>query len=212
MRSPDRRRKNVLTMPVPDSRPHLSPSSWCSACWCSCTSLATTSPPAGCACMSRSSRSASAGHRFLDGPVGTDWKLAWLPLGGYVKLHGQERRRTSPRGPGELDSRRDLPRESRFGRAHRRGCRADRQLPAGNGAVRAAVCHGRSPGEQPVVGDVLAGSAAARAGIQADDRIVAIDGSPTSSFEEIQRIVAAHPAETLSVKILRGQNTMSFLC
>jgi len=23
--------------------------------------------------------------------VGTVWKLAWLPLGGYVKLHGQER-------------------------------------------------------------------------------------------------------------------------
>ena len=23
--------------------------------------------------------------------VGTKWKLSWLPLGGYVKLHGQER-------------------------------------------------------------------------------------------------------------------------
>ena len=23
--------------------------------------------------------------------VGTRWKLAWIPLGGYVKLHGQER-------------------------------------------------------------------------------------------------------------------------
>src|SRR3954471_1615272 len=22
---------------------------------------------------------------------GTRWKLAWIPLGGYVKLHGQER-------------------------------------------------------------------------------------------------------------------------
>ena len=23
--------------------------------------------------------------------VGTEWRLCWLPLGGYVKLHGQER-------------------------------------------------------------------------------------------------------------------------
>ena len=23
--------------------------------------------------------------------VGTVWKIAWIPLGGYVKLHGQER-------------------------------------------------------------------------------------------------------------------------
>ena len=28
--------------------------------------------------------------------VGTVWKLAWLPLGGYVKLHGQERAEDVP--------------------------------------------------------------------------------------------------------------------
>src|SRR5579872_3067633 len=40
--------------------------------------------------------------------VGTVWKLAWLPLGGYVKLHGQER--PAPPEPAE-------PREpSRLGR------------------------------------------------------------------------------------------------
>src|SRR5579872_6086643 len=38
--------------------------------------------------------------------VGTIWKLAWLPLGGYVKLHGQERpsppEPVEPRDPGRL--------------------------------------------------------------------------------------------------------------
>jgi len=38
--------------------------------------------------------------------VGTVWKLAWLPLGGYVKLHGQERPEVvesrEPREPGRL--------------------------------------------------------------------------------------------------------------
>src|SRR5579872_2909977 len=34
--------------------------------------------------------------------VGTVWKLAWLPLGGYVKLHGQERREeVAPEPPTE---------------------------------------------------------------------------------------------------------------
>src|ERR1700742_4603383 len=28
--------------------------------------------------------------------VGTVWKLAWLPFGGYVKLHGQERAEVPP--------------------------------------------------------------------------------------------------------------------
>ena len=38
--------------------------------------------------------------------VGTVWKLAWLPLGGYVKLHGHERPEVvvpdEPRGPGMI--------------------------------------------------------------------------------------------------------------
>src|SRR5262249_37284833 len=38
--------------------------------------------------------------------VGTVWKLAWLPLGGYVKLHGHERPEVAapsePREPGGL--------------------------------------------------------------------------------------------------------------
>src|SRR3954462_10343856 len=38
--------------------------------------------------------------------VGTVWKLAWLPLGGYVKLHGQERPEEmvpeEPREPGRI--------------------------------------------------------------------------------------------------------------
>ena len=64
----------------------------CSASWSSCTSSATTSRPAGAACMSRCSRSASARRiaSWVD-RHGTRWKIAWLPLGGYVKMHGQER-------------------------------------------------------------------------------------------------------------------------
>src|SRR5580704_6714127 len=38
--------------------------------------------------------------------VGTVWKLAWLPLGGYVKLHGHERPEVAvpdePREPGRI--------------------------------------------------------------------------------------------------------------
>src|SRR6516225_7350337 len=38
--------------------------------------------------------------------VGTVWKLAWLPLGGYVKLHGHERPEVAlpdePREPGGI--------------------------------------------------------------------------------------------------------------
>ncbi len=60
----------------------------------------------------------------------------------------------------------------------------------------------------PVAGDVLPDSAAARAGIRADDRILSIAGTPVASFEDIQRIITAHPAETLPITIRRGEQTL----
>src|SRR5690348_16921548 len=60
----------------------------------------------------------------------------------------------------------------------------------------------------PVAGDVLAGSAAARAGLQVDDRIVAIDGAPTRTFEDIQRVVTTHPGQKLALTVQRGERTL----
>ena len=80
--------------------------------------------------------------------VGTVWKLAWLPLGGYVKLHGQERPEdvvgeVRPAGfPATFHE------KSVSVARHRRRRRTDRQFPAGDGAVRAAVRH-RRPADHP---------------------------------------------------------------
>jgi regulator of sigma E protease len=137
--------------------------------------------------------------------VGTVWKLAWLPLGGYVKLHGQER----PDTP--------LPDEGRriTGRMFHEKTVGSRALVVAAGPIAnfvlAAILFallfataGR-PVILPIAGDVVANSAAARAGIQVHDRIVSIAGTPTNTFEDIQRIITAHPDETLPLTIRRGQ-------
>ena len=141
--------------------------------------------------------------------VGTVWKLAWLPLGGYVKLHGQERpggRRRDRTVPGaSLDPRPHLPRKVGRLARHRGRRRTDRQFPAGDGAVRRCCSRppaGRSSCRWPAT--CCPDSAAAHAGLQADDRIVSIAGTPIASFEDIQRIITAHPAETLPITITRG--------
>jgi regulator of sigma E protease len=136
--------------------------------------------------------------------VGTVWKLAWLPLGGYVKLHGQERPDTPPPGAAER-----IP------------GRVFHEKPVGSRAIVVAAgpianfllamvlfallfaTAGR-PVILPVAGDVLENSAAARAGIQANDQILAISGTPIRTFEDIQRIISAHPDESLPVTIKRG--------
>src|SRR5262245_36459272 len=137
--------------------------------------------------------------------VGTVWKLAWLPLGGYVKLHGQER----PDTP--------LPEEDQRvpGRMFHEKAVGSRALVVAAGPIANFLLAmilfallfataGR-PTILPVAGDVVASGAAARAGIQANDRIVAIAGTPINTFEDIQRIITAHPDETLPITIRRGQ-------
>ena len=79
---------------------------------------------------------------------GTIWKLAWIPLGGYVKLHGQERPQdVPPEVARALDSGPDLPGKAvRFPRDHRGG-RSGGEFRAGGGAVRRAVRGGRPAGD-----------------------------------------------------------------
>jgi regulator of sigma E protease len=136
--------------------------------------------------------------------TGTQWKLSWLPLGGYVKLHGQER-------PDDVS---DEVRASWVpGKTFHDKPVSSRAIvvaagPAANFLLAAVLfaalfmAIGR-PVTLPVIGDVLPDGAAAKAGLLAEDRIEAIGGHPTASFEDIQRIVFAHPAERLMVTILR---------
>jgi regulator of sigma E protease len=183
--------------------------------------------------------------------VGTVWKLAWLPLGGYVKLHGQERpeelRAPEPRGASRAGLAITAWRE-RIGLARQSSsAEAQRQEPPEATApvpqkiwIRGRIFHEKPVGARaivvaagpianfllamvlfaalfatagrpiilPVAGDVMPDSAAARAGLQTNDQIVAIAGTPTKSFEDIQRIITAHPAEKLTVTIRRGSETL----
>jgi regulator of sigma E protease len=60
------------------------------------------------------------------------------------------------------------------------------------------------PVTSPVIGEVLPDGAAARAGLLAKDRIETIAGQPIHSFEDIQRIITAHPLESLKVTVSRN--------
>ena len=136
---------------------------------------------------------------------GTVWKLAWLPLGGYVKLHGQERPE-------------DVPEEVRAdwqqGRTFHEKSVLSRAIVVAAGPVAnfvlaavlfsalfAAVGRSGPPGTE--VGQVIPGSAAEHAGLQAGDRIDAIDGVAVGQFDDIVRIVKAAPDKTLALRVVR---------
>jgi regulator of sigma E protease len=135
---------------------------------------------------------------------GTLWKLAWLPLGGYVKLHGQERPQdVAPEVragwvPGETFH--DKPVLSR--------AIVVAAGPIANFLLAIVLFAGLfmaigEPVPMPVVGAVLPDSAAAHAGLKVNDRILSVAGNPISTFEDLQRVITAHPGDTLPMTVRR---------
>lgn len=135
---------------------------------------------------------------------GTVWKLAWLPLGGYVKLHGQEQ-------PEDVTP--EVRASWRTGETFHGKSVASRAIIVAAGPIANFLLAGvlfallfvavGRPMTLPVVGEVVATSPAAAAGLQKGDRIDGIDGTPITRFEQIQRIVIAHPGVQLHLQVTR---------
>jgi len=59
------------------------------------------------------------------------------------------------------------------------------------------------PVVEPVIDEVLAGSAAERAGLQPGDRVIAIDGEPIEEWSELVERVQAHPGVPMTMVVER---------
>ena len=139
---------------------------------------------------------------------GTEWRVGWLPLGGYVKLHGQEQPQ-------------DVPPEVQAGwrpgqTFHEKPVR-DRAIVVAAGPIAnfllAALMFGGlymtvgRPSASTAVATVQEASAAARAGILPGDRILALDGQPVTRFDEVQRHIQPRAGTEVAITIERdGQS------
>lgn len=139
---------------------------------------------------------------------GTEWKIGWLPLGGYVQFAGDRDAVSQPDANWQA-----LPAEER---SHTFPAQAvwKRALIVAAGPVTnflfavlilagfaAFVGTATTPA---VVGAVQAGSAAEIAGLRPGDRILSIDGRQTDVFMDIPMTIAHRPGEEVSVRIRRG--------
>ena len=139
--------------------------------------------------------------------AGTRWKLSAIPLGGYVKFFGDADAMSAPGG--QLPT---MTAEERAVSFHHKplGQRAA-VVAAGPIAnfVFAIVVSAvlfmlvGQPYTPPEIGAVMPGSAAEKAGFQAGDRVVAINGDGIDRFEDIQRIVQLNLDQPLDVTVRR---------
>ena len=136
---------------------------------------------------------------------GTRWKVAWLPLGGYVKFVGDM---TPASDAGDLDS---VP-DHLLDRAFQVRPVWQRFLvvlagPMANFLLAILMFAGffafAGTPRDNVVADVVQNSAAATAGIRSGDRIVAVAGRETPNFEDVASIVLLRPGETVLVQVER---------
>ena len=140
---------------------------------------------------------------WTDG-IGTVWKVGWLPLGGYVKLHGQER----PQDVSEEVRAGWIAGETFHDKPVLSRAIVVAAGPVANFLLAMVLFVGLfivvgTPVTLPVVGAVLPDSAASRAGLMVNDRIVSIGGEAINTFEDLQRVIAVHPAETLAMTVER---------
>jgi len=140
---------------------------------------------------------------------GTRWKLSAIPLGGYVKFVGDINGASVPdqEALGRMDpSERAIsfPAQALWKRAA-----IVAAGPIANFILAIAIFGGLvyTNGRQvltPRIEAVQPGSAAERAGFQAKDLILAIDGRPVQSFSDMQRVVSARAGDRLSIEVDRA--------
>jgi regulator of sigma E protease len=139
---------------------------------------------------------------------GTRWKLAPIPLGGYVRFLG-DRNASSQADPEALEAMSPHEREGAFEDAAL--WRRALIVVAGPMAnfifailVYTAIFMVTDDVRiQPVIGTVAEGSAAEAAGIQPGDHVLAIDGEPIETFRDMQSVTILADDTPLTFRIER---------
>jgi regulator of sigma E protease len=140
---------------------------------------------------------------------GTRWRLAWIPLGGYVKFKGDENAASVPASQGDVAHMSPAEREGNF-HAKPVGQRAAVVAagPMANFILSIFILtlwfmFMGKPILEPLVSEIQPGGAAAEAGFKTGDVIRDIDGSEIESFDEVQRIVMLNAQTELVISVER---------
>lgn len=152
----------------------------------------------------------------FDDRKGTRWRIAAIPLGGYVKFHGDANSASTP-SPEALAA---MPPEER---AVSFACQVVWKRaavvfagPFFNFLLAIAIFAGMfayfgkpvlidgQPVLTPRIAAVIPNGAGEAAGFKAGDLVKAVDGAPLETFSQFQRIVSASAGKELRITVARG--------
>ncbi len=133
----------------------------------------------------------------------TEWVIAAIPFGGYVKMLDEREAPVEPRGTGA----RLQPAERRQAAAHRRG-RPGLQFPVRHRGLRRAVHGTACPRRGRSWPSRRAATLARAAGFRAGDTVRAIDGQPVATWQDLRwRVLqAALQRQQIGVEVIDARD------
>ncbi|MFI5014205.1 MAG: RIP metalloprotease RseP [Hyphomicrobiales bacterium] len=148
---------------------------------------------------------------------GTRWRLAAVPLGGYVKFYGDQNAASMPADEAEMgkmtpeERRRSLPAQPIWARAL-----IVAAGPIANFLLAIVVFSGTAYfyGKQtitPRLERIEPASAAEGAGFHPGDVVLKIDGQPIRGFAELAQTVNGHPGQTMTFIVEREGKELSLV-
>lgn len=142
----------------------------------------------------------------------TRWKVCLMPFGGYVKMFGD----SDPSSAGASEDSKAFSDEEKAVSFHYKSLGARAAIVAAGpianfilAAVLFAILYmwvGVPQKFHAAIGEVVTGSAAEQAGLQAGDRVISLDGTKLDSFDQLREIVLQNPAKELMAVVSRGND------
>jgi regulator of sigma E protease len=147
---------------------------------------------------------------------GTRWRLAWIPLGGYVKFKGDESIASMP----SAEALETLTPEQRKGNFHTSALWRRVLIvlagPFANFLLGVVIFAGLTLAmgivhQEARITCVEPGTPAAKAGLEAGDKIVSIAGKPIKSFEDFSMSVKLNARSPIDIGVDRGGKQLNFV-
>ena len=142
--------------------------------------------------------------------TGTRWKVSWVPLGGYVQMFGD----TDPASAKHVDEgKKPLTTEEKKVAFYTQSVAKRSAIVAAGPAINFIFAifiltglytlQGQ-PYTPPIVGKLVVGSPAEKAGIRVDDKILTLDGRPIERFQDMAQYVAVNLNKEITLTLVHG--------
>lgn len=145
---------------------------------------------------------------------GTRWRVAAIPLGGYVKFHGDANGASVP-DPERIGAMPEAERKvTFFGQPVWKRAAIVLAGPVANFILAIVIfavlfaTYGRVV-LTPKVASVVPGGAAEKAGFAAGDLVLSIDGQPIDSFAKMQEVVSSSTGKPLTIVVRRADKDVT---